>query len=492
MSRISNPPSAEALMIGARSIGNYDLAAALGDLIDNSITANANTVSITCNFNEADPFIIVKDNGEGMDHEQLINAMRPASANPQETREANDLGRFGWGLKSASFSQARKLIVASKKNNTLSLAIWDLDNIKNFEMEIFKKTDAKLILEEYGSSLQSDGTIVIWGKCDRLTDANELSQAGFNQKVMDAKNQLELIFHQFLDGSRKKKLTVYLNSQALEGYDPFLASHPATQSFHTESIDILNLGTMHVTPYVLPHYSKLDRLTISSIEGSEGLVRNQGFYVYRNERLIIHGTWFGIFKYGELSDLVRVKIEIPNTMDHIWQISIDKKDAKLPQYLKFRLKKLLSSIHTKSKRVYKRRSSNITSGDNSNVWSRVKKNGKTKFELSRDSEIVQSVSQAIPKEEHYKFEFLLKYIEQMLPVSGIIALETGDASDLIQNETNSLEANRLGRHLVELMYNGFEGEISDFRSKVLSTSYFLTQKKLGNEILNDFFEEISQ
>ena len=193
MPKISNPPSAEALMIGARSIGNYDLAAALGDLIDNSITANASTVSLTCNFNESDPFIIVKDNGEGMDHETLIYSMRPASANPQDTRDPNDLGRFGWGLKSASFSQARKLIVASKKNNSLSLAIWDLDDIKNFEMEIFQDDDAKLILEEYGSTLQSNGTVIIWDKCDRLTDSNALNQTEFNQKVIDAKNQLELI-----------------------------------------------------------------------------------------------------------------------------------------------------------------------------------------------------------------------------------------------------------------------------------------------------------
>ena len=492
MPKISNPPSAEALMIGARSIGNYDLAAALGDLIDNSITANASTVSLTCNFNESDPFIIVKDNGEGMDHETLIYSMRPASANPQDTRDPNDLGRFGWGLKSASFSQARKLIVASKKNNSLSLAIWDLDDIKNFEMEIFQDDDAKLILEEYGSTLQSNGTVIIWDKCDRLTDSNALNQTEFNQKVIDAKNQLELIFHQFLDSSRKNKLTIYLNGQALKGYDPFLSSHPATQRFHTEAIDIQNLGTMSVTPYILPHYSKLDRLTISSIEGAEGLVRNQGFYVYRNERLIIHGTWFGIFKYGELSDLVRIKIEIPNTMDHIWQISIDKKDAKLPQYLKFRLKKLLSSIHIKSKRVHKRRSKDIKNGDNSNVWSRVKKNGKTKFELNRGSEMVQSVFQVMPQQEHHKFEFLLKYIEQMLPVSGIIALESSDETDLIQNETNGLEANKLGRHLVELMYNDFDGENSDFRSLVLSTSYFLTQKKLANEIVDEFFQEVIQ
>ena len=107
MVKISTPPNAEALMQGARSIGNYDLAAALGDLIDNSITAEATTVKPTCNYNEGEPFIIIKDNGCGMTREELIRAMQPASFKSSGRSPQNDLGRFGWGLKSASFSRAK-------------------------------------------------------------------------------------------------------------------------------------------------------------------------------------------------------------------------------------------------------------------------------------------------------------------------------------------------------------------------------------------------
>ena len=489
MARIVNAPQAESLMIGARSIGNYDLAAALGDLIDNSITAGSSTISLTCDFNSSDPFIVIKDNGSGMDREALIQAMRPASSNPLTERDTQDLGRFGWGLKSASFSQARRLIVGSKQGIHFNVAIWDLDNVVNFEMELLEADEAALTLEEFGETLNANGTIVIWDKCDRLTDANEINQDDFNQKVMDAKQQLELIFHQFLDNTKKDKLTIYLNGSKLTGYDPFLSDHPATQCFHSEFIELQNLGDIKVTPYVLPHFSKLDHRTIQNIEGIEGLVRNQGFYVYRNNRLIIHGTWFGIFKYGELSDLVRVKVEIPNSMDHIWQISIDKKDAKLPQNLKFRLKKLLASIHAKSKRVHKRRSPKITIGDSTNIWTKIKKNGRSKFEINRENATVKAVEELIPSQEIHRLKHMLNYIEQMLPITNIIASESEQESDLIQNQTSNSDTRLLGTYLAELLLKDFDGTPREFKEALSNSSFFINQKKLADEIADELLQE---
>ena len=194
--------------------------------------------------------------------------------------------------------------------------------------------------------------------------------------------------------------------------------------------------------------------TSELIEGNEGLIRNQGFYVYRNERLIIHGTWFGIFKYGELSDLVRVKVDIPNSMDHIWQISIDKKDAKLPQNLKVRLKKQLESIHIKSKKVYRRRSTPLNIGDHSSAWTKVKKAGRTKFEINRSSKMVTSLIAKLDDEANESLEFLLRYIEQMLPVNSIVDTHTDTTQEVIQTET-SIEARLAAAYIVKT-FHGFE------------------------------------
>jgi hypothetical protein len=487
--RISNPPTAEALMEGSRSIGNYDLAAALGDLIDNSITAEANTISLICDYNAKEPIVLIKDNGNGMTKDELILAMRPASTNPLDDRDEDDLGRFGWGLKSASFSQARKLTVASKKNDKICAGIWDLDDIKNFEMELLSHEDAVFHLEEFGEELKNNGTIIIWQKCDRLSDNYQIDQAEFNQKIMDASAKTSLTFHRFLDGTLNKKITLYLNGLEIKGYDPFLKNHSATQAVHSEAIDYGEFGEINITPYILPHYSKLDTQTIEQIEGQEGLVRNQGFYVYRNNRLIIHGTWFGIFKHGELSDLIRVKIDIPNTMDNIWQISIDKKDAKLPQNLKLRLKKKLASLHIKSKKVYKRRSTAVPITAASHAWSKSKKNGVIKFEISRDNELVENLIDDLQDVDAAKLEFLLKFIEQMLPISSIISSETEADTIISQEEKIPDKAIEMAEHIIETIYEKHAGNLDNFKETVLKLSFFKDKQSIAKNILKEILHE---
>ena len=95
--KISNPPESSALMATARSFGNYDLSAALADLIDNSIKAQSTTIDIEFQPGESDVAVFIRDNGYGMDGEALIRAMKPASTHPEDQRGEDDLGRFGWG-----------------------------------------------------------------------------------------------------------------------------------------------------------------------------------------------------------------------------------------------------------------------------------------------------------------------------------------------------------------------------------------------------------
>ena len=166
--RISNPPNASSLMATARSFGNYDLAAALADLIDNSIRAEARKVSILFEPVEKDVVVRIRDDGMGMGRDELVAAMRPASANPEDPRELNDLGRFGWGLKSASLSQARVLTVVSWRGSESTAAIWDIDNLEDWTMELLVGDDALKLLGSIPNS--NSGTEVIWSRCDRLLD----------------------------------------------------------------------------------------------------------------------------------------------------------------------------------------------------------------------------------------------------------------------------------------------------------------------------------
>jgi hypothetical protein len=301
-------------MATARSFGNYDLAAALADLVDNSIQAAAQNVWVEFDPQDEDVTVRIRDDGRGMSKEVLIDAMKPATKNPEEKRYLLDLGRFGWGLKSASLSQARVMTVVTWLGSDINAARWDIDDLEDWSMELWTGNGATSLLESKAAS--RSGTEVIWTRCDRLYDAGLQSTIDerLNEKISHARKQLSLIFHRYLSGESGCQLVIRLQGVPIEPMDPFMANHPATQSLDEERIEVKDGESILIKPYVIPHFSKLSHQERLTLGGDEGLVRNQGFFVYRNMRLIIHGTWFRLVPHGELSQLTRVRIDLPNTL----------------------------------------------------------------------------------------------------------------------------------------------------------------------------------
>ena len=159
-------PRPAALIMSMRSLG-YDLNMAIADIIDNSISANAKNIRVGFIWKERDSIIYIKDDGHGMDDSELIEAMRLGTIGPEVARQNTDLGRFGMGLKTASFSQCTRLSVTTRKTNSAEAnKLWDLD--------LVKKTNKWLLLsplfnefEDYVGQLSESGTIVVWSNLDK-------------------------------------------------------------------------------------------------------------------------------------------------------------------------------------------------------------------------------------------------------------------------------------------------------------------------------------
>lgn len=427
MRTISNPPDASALMTSARSFGNYDLAAALADLIDNSIKAKATTVDIRCIFNAGEPEVSVVDNGHGMDEAELFAAMRPASSNPSAERAPDDLGRFGWGMKSASFSQCRMLTVFSRKNGIASGAVWDLDSVNDWSMTVLSDQETHSRVSE--TFPKTSGTEIRWSKCDRLSENSSLDQPTFNDLIDRTASQLALVFHRFLSGDAgTKRLTLTINGTVLQPFDPFYRNHDATQQLEEEVLPVG--GTfVRIRPYVLPHFSKLSTADHERLGGEGGFVRNQGFYVYRNHRLIIHGTWFRLAKFGELSQLVRISIDIPNSLDDAWKITVDKRDAQLPAALRNRLGQIVAGLKGRSARVYRGKGGRLDVMGTTPVWSRHARNGEVRYSINREH---PAVDRLLQEDGEGVASAVLRLIEQGFPVTSFSSDAANRPSDIAQ------------------------------------------------------------
>jgi len=423
--KISNPPDASSLMLTARSFGNYDLAGALADLIDNCIVAKSTQIDIQCEYNEGHNCEIrIRDNGSGMDKETLYTAMRPASTNPENERSLDDLGRFGWGMKSASFSQCKVLTVISIQDGKANAARWDLDDIDEWSMSIYDHEGALALLQEPLKG--KNGTELIWSNCDRLSENGRLTEDQFSALVVSAINRLSLIFHRYLSGDngRVKALKISVNGTDLDQIDPFCRNNEATRAFPSETINVNKNGeTQHINmqAYVLPHYSKLTASEYENYGGTEGYTRNQGFYVYRNRRLIIRGTWFGLAKHGDLSKLVRIRIDIPNTLDDMWKITVDKSDAQLPAVLKKRMKTLVDTFRKSSSRVFRSKGANVGNKNREQVWNKIARSQRIKYRINRKHPLAKTLKAELSKDGKSLFKQFIDMIESDIPLDAISA-----------------------------------------------------------------------
>ncbi len=289
---ISIPPKASALIGSLRGLG-YSPEAALADLIDNSITAGAATVSIDLQWNGGAPIAAILDDGHGLDEVRLADALRFGGKGPESKRDDGDLGRFGMGLKTASLSQSRRLTVVTKTTEALNSALLDVSVVEArgwLALVPDCLPDHPFVAELQG---RSTGTVIIWDQIDELSGLAGLPKEAFYLRLEDIRAHLGMVFHRFISGDARR-LTISLNGRDVKAWDPFQASHPSTTEMPSERIRHAGSSFL-VKPYVLPHRDRFANETEYNLAGGPGgWGARQGFYVYRGKRLLVAGSWLGL------------------------------------------------------------------------------------------------------------------------------------------------------------------------------------------------------
>ena len=411
------PPRASALVESLRDMG-YSLRTALADVVDNSITAGATTIQLLADTHAESPAIGVLDNGVGMSREDLLEAMRPGTRSPLEVRDEADLGRFGLGLKTASFSQCRRLTVVTQKDCKVSCAIWDLDRVAARDRWVVEVPDSAQGVQ-WSHELGASGTLVVWEKLDRLVGPDGRGdRRDLVRQLDDAASHLEFVFHRFLSGREGGRVAISLNGRALKPFDPFHSTHTATQH---HPVDEIGLGgrTIRVRPVTLPHHDKVTAAEWKRYAGPEGYVSNQGFYLYRNRRLIVHGTWFRLTPKVELTKLARVGIDIPNTMDAEWKIDVRKASAQPPAPVRKHLATVVGRMGGASRRTYNVRGTKQATDNRLPIWARLQNKNRISYDICHEHPFLQAFKDGLQPDSARDFERLLRLVASALPIQSL-------------------------------------------------------------------------
>ena len=431
-------PNAGALMQSLRAFG-YDIATAIADLIDNSITANAKNIEITFEWNKGNPWVAIADDGDGMTEAELSNAMKTGSRNPLEDRDASDLGRFGLGLKTASFSQCKRLSVASKKDGSddISVRCWDLDLVTEKNEWILLKNVSDIAKKQidiyfHEKTKRGSGTLVFWEKIDKLLpeEESENNDTGFNdlekldyetafrEAADSVKKHISMVFSGYMQGAGKVNFS--LNKRGIELWDPFMKYNDITKRCPEEKLRI-GEKIVKVKPYILPHQSRLSVQEFQENEGPRGWNEQQGFYIYRNNRLIVAGEWLlpGLKKLEQYR-LARVRIDIGNDMDTLWNIDVRKSTAIPPLAIQEELQRIAKTAQRDSSKVYRQRATRTHKGVKKEpvfVWNQMVRHGKCGYAINREHPLIKELLKSSMKKE---FRQLLEIIEETVPVPTII------------------------------------------------------------------------
>ena len=379
----------------------------------------------------------ILDDGLGMDESTVLDAMRLGARSPLEERERSDLGRFGLGLKTASFSQCRSLTVLSRDGEETACARWDLDYVaETNEWRVQLPDDFATV--PWSEELGQRGTLVVWEKLT-VDERNSRTDSDFVRQLNEARSHLELVFHRFLTGERGlKKVGILLNERPLEPFDPFRAGHPATIVGPEERI-LVDGQEVVVRPFTLPHHSKVSPADWERYARAEGYLKNQGFYVYREKRLIIHGTWFGLVRQTELTRLARVRVDMPNTLDAAWKIDIKKASAQLPPVIRQRLAKIIEPLGAGSRRAYRARGRKLVEDSQVPVWSRLQSKNEILYRINEQHPMVVDLTSRLESSAASDLLRLLEVAGSALPMDTLFA-DIGGAPGATGNASTSDDA----------------------------------------------------
>jgi hypothetical protein len=490
--KIINIPSASILIQSLRSLG-YTFETAISDIVDNSITAKALNIYIETEKIGEKLRLTISDDGYGMDEKTLIDAMRYGSKENEYSRKENDLGKFGLGLKTASISQCRKLTVITKKDGKILNYTWDIDNVlKTNTWQMYKTEENTLRKESLLERLDKlkSGTIIVWEKFDLIqkTDDRALEQS-INEYLIRTANHLSLIFHRFINGSFSKskvfkKINIYVNGNIIEGLDPFLESHKKTNKRMEIEIPIPNIKgrkeIVYARPYVLPFIKEISDEDFKSMGGKERFLSDHGFYIYRNERLIIWGTWYNLRKIDGFTKNVRIKVDIPSELDEYWGIDVKKQNAVLPSIIK---RNLISKIEESSNFAIKinKHRGRIKNVDKNieYTWNRVQNRNKIFYRVNKESSIFKVLFDGLDEKGKESISKLIKILENNLPYQQIF----NDYNDDIVDETSDINVDQL-----EML---FEYMIQFLQKDNVIIDYKLLVEKLSCEPFNNN-EELSR
>ena len=456
----------------------YSLESALADLIDNSISAHASQVEVLIKTDHEPFTLYLADNGDGMDEETLKLSMHFPSNSPDNNRDRSDLGRFGLGMKTASFSQTRKFTVLARKKGSkeYKARTWDLNALKDNEWHLIVNTQEEVdaIVREYQLKSKDNlnqfegfepNVIVVWYglyKYEDYLEEKNRKQALTREITEVTTDHLALVFHRFME-QKKNPLQLRVNNILLDPFNPFPEQHDLRavefkqKGFGSDSIKLEG--------FVLPARSieetKESNITVWTTR-YRSLQDMEGIYIYRANRIILFGGWNGLIKKAPRLQLARLRVEIGNSVDHLLHLNVAKSQVIIPHELKDAFESYITDLKEEAtKEFYNRGTKKFPkkSEQSQSLFVRNASNKGVVLEVNVDFPILKSLNHSLSTVHQAQLKVLLQMINTQISeikqthedqVFLGIEKKNSISTDELLNTINSLKSSGISTQTIRL------------------------------------------
>jgi hypothetical protein len=454
----------------------YSLETSLADLMDNSISAKADKIEILIDM-ESEPFrLFMADNGEGMTEKELRQNMQFPSNSPEDSRLNTDLGRFGLGMKTASFSQTRKFTVLSKKKGDKKYngRTWDVDFLRDNGWKIIVNSDEEVasLLYQYnqlsteylnGFEDYEPNTIVIWDglyKFENYLKEKNRKNALKREITEVTSDYLALVFHRFMEND-VNPLKIRINNTVVNPFNPFPEEEKDFRQIEPKQ-SAFRSDVIKIEGFVLP-----SRAIAESTKGltkwttrHRGLMDMEGLYIYRADRIILFGGWNGIVKKAPRLQLARLRVEVGNSVDHLLHLNVAKSQIVVPHELRNAFEDYIHELKIEAEREYYNRGIRKFSGNKSQnhnqLFERSYSNKGSVLEVNNNFPLLKNLQDSLNKKQNSTLNLLLRMINTR--VNNIRHVHE-EKEFLGIEEKDGLSVDDLKINIIDLISNGSTKEM---------------------------------
>lgn len=454
----------------------YSLETALADLMDNSISANADKIEVLIKTDEEPFTLFLADNGNGMDEAVLKASMQFPSNSPEDKRHGLDLGRFGLGMKTASFSQTRCFTVLSRKKGEFefSARTWDVNYLKskkewrlivNSAAEVFQMLEDYKELSDNSLNKFEDfepNTIVIWKGLYKFENylEKENRQTALKKEITEVTSDyLSLVFHKFME-REENPVRIRINNKILSPFNPFPVFEKDFRPIAYKQRHF-STDTIKMEGFVLPSRSidESKKGLTNWTTKNRSLMDMEGIYIYRADRIILFGGWNGLIKKAPRLQLARLRVEIGNSVDHLLHLNVAKSQVVIPHDLKKAFERYIDELRIEAeKEFFNRGIKNFANNKQQNratLFERKASNKGVLLELNSEFPLLKEIRQELTGEQAAKFNLVLKMINTSVNKIRHVHEET---SFVNIEEKDGLSVNDILVSLKSLLNSGFTSE----------------------------------